>query len=361
MTPQKKVLKKRTASVAAPVVPVEAPVEVKQVDDTTIPSSRVSNYVSGVLLNKELDELIEKIKKEGWACAPFTDEEKASVLDKVAQSSDKNNEINNQLTRVNQGEDLATVLSTEDKTKVGEVIKALEAKAKAAEAKGEVVDTIDIREITKSLLSKRIVTTDTAAVDLVSKKRFKFSKDSFNVLATFGDLIVNEITKHTLDRLIEVGNSTIEPKYVFSSNISEAPLYGYYSQLPSFKAAVNEPSKKKKRSQPQEEETQVEETEEEPQTTEPEDKEINFKFYVKSIVYSHKKSNEAYASAKVSERYQKFCSDLVLDMLNDMVALSQIVLQVMSTKTISAKLFKAAIFTKTYNLPGHETVVSKLG
>jgi len=365
MTPQKKVLKKRTAStatpVAAPVVtPVEAPVEVK-VDDTTIPSSRVSNYVSGVLLNKELDELIEKIKKEGWESAPFTDEEKASVLEKVSGAAVKNNEIQNQLTRVDQGEDLATVLSTDDKTKVGEMIKTLEAKVKAAEAKGEPVETIDIREITKNLLSKRVVTTTTAAVDLVSKKRFKFSKDSFNVLATFGDIIVNEITKHTLERLVEVGNSTIEPKYVFSSNIADAPLYGYYSQLPSFKAALNEPSKKKKRSQPQEEDTQVVDEPEEESTPEVEDKEINFKFYVKSIVYSHKKSNEAYSSAKVSERYQKFCSDLVLDMLNDMVALSQIVLQVMSTKTISAKLFKAAIFTKTYNLPGHDDVVAKLG
>lgn len=368
-TQQKKVLKKRTPKVTTPAVPAvaaatpmveavqaetepepETEVEESSNVETVIPSSRVSNFVSGVLLNKKFDDIIDQIKKDGWTSVEFSEEEKASINEKVASSVEKNKEIENQLAAVSSGQDLSTILSDKDKTAVGKTIKSLEEKG---------AENIDIREITKKMLSKRIVTHDTVATDIVSKKRFKFGKYAFDVLAQFGDIMINEITKYTLDRLVEVGNTTIEPKYVFSSKIEEAPLYGYYSQLPSFKSAMAEPSKKKKQRKQGEETTEeaTETVEEEtPETT----AKINFRFYVKEIVYKHKGMCEAYSNTKVSERYQKFCSDLVLDMLTEMVSLSQIILQVMSTKTISAKLFKAAIFAKTYNLPGHEFVESTL-
>ncbi len=352
---QKKVLKKRQTEVAQVVEPVAAPVatpvSAPETHESTIPSSRVSNYVSGVKLNKEFDDQIEKVKAEGWQSVPLSDEDKAAVEAKVAGAVDKNKAIQAQLDDITAGKDIGTILSDDDKIKVGEAIKSLEEKGSSP---------IDIREISKNLLSKRMVTHDTATIDVISKKRSKFSKDSFNVLASFGDILVNEITKYTFERLAEVGNSTIEPKYVFSSKISEGPLYGYYSQLPAFKeaaAAAAEPSKKKSKREEVTEQEPEEQTEAQPQS---DDKEINFKFYVKSIVYQQKKTNETYANAKVSERYQKFCSDIVLNMLDDMVDLSQIILQVMSTKTISAKLFKAAIFTKTYNLEGHDAVVKSL-
>lgn len=352
MSATKKVLKKRTQAVATTQVVEPQVVETKAEKLTTIPSSRVSNYVSGHLLNKEFDDLIEKVKADGWKSIELSDDEVKSVEDKVASSLEKNELVNQQIAKVDAGEDLATVLDEKDKEKVGDTIKALEAKG---------AENIDIRDITKNLLKKRVVTHDSATVDVLSKKRAKFSKDSFNVLAAFGDLIVNEITEFALERLVEVGNSTIEPKYVFSSKISEAPLYHYYSQLPAYKAALVAQPKKKSSKKSETEEVEVETEEVETETeTEEQGPEINFKFYVKQIVYQHKKSNEAFSGAKVSERYQKFCSDLVLSMLNDMVALSQIILQVMSTKTISANLFKAAIFTKTHDLPGHEKVKSAL-
>lgn len=359
MSAQKKVLKKRTVKapveepVAAPVeVPAEAPV-VEECEEgvgavTVIPSSRVSNFVSGVILNKKFDDLIDQIKKSGWASVEFSDEEKALIEEKVASAEQKNKEINDQLSALASGQDLGSVLSDKDKMSVAKTIKALEEKN---------TEKIDIHEITSKMLAKRLTTHDSVATDIISKKRFKFGKYAFDVLAQFGDIMVNEITKYTLDRLVEVGNTTIEPKYVFSSKIEEAPLYGYYSQLASFKAAMAEPSKKKKQRKQEEEEEPVEEVATEDENS----SKINFRFYVKEIVYKHKNSCEAYKNTKVSERYQKFCSDLVLDMLTEMVALSQIILQVMSTKTISAKLFKAAVFSKTYNLPGHETVEATLG
>ncbi len=387
-TQVKKVLKKKVTvnqtEEVAPVVenaePVEvaAPVTINLVEESFIPSSRVHNYVSCSKLNKEFDETINKIKADGFASAGLSQDEVEYVNSRVSASAEDNVAINNSLARVSAGEDLSSILSVDDQKKVGELIAALEAKnAKAADADKQA---IDIKEITTNLLTKRLVTHDVAAVELISKKRFKFSKESFDVLATFSDIVVCEITKFALDRLVEVGNSTIEPKYIFSSNVHEGELYGYYSNLPSYKKAevyvkeseaqkealkkakkeANKKAKKGDTGDETEEQEPAETEEQDTVDTETDDKKINFKFYIKSIVYKLKETKPEYANAKVSDRFQTLCSDIVLDILDDAVALSQIILNVMTTKTISSKLFKSCIYTKIYDLAGYENVKAVL-
>ncbi len=387
-TQVKKVLKKKVTvnqtEEVAPVVenaePVEvaAPVTINLVEESFIPSSRVHNYVSCSKLNKEFDETINKIKADGFASAGLSQDEVEYVNSRVSASAEDNVAINNSLARVSAGEDLSSILSVDDQKKVGELIAALEAKnAKAADADKQA---IDIKEITTNLLTKRLVTHDVAAVELISKKRFKFSKESFDVLATFSDIVVCEITKFALDRLVEVGNSTIEPKYIFSSNVHGGELYGYYSNLPSYKKAevyvkeseaqkealkkakkeANKKAKKGDTGDETEEQEPAETEEQDTVDTETDDKKINFKFYIKSIVYKLKETKPEYANAKVSDRFQTLCSDIVLDILDDAVALSQIILNVMTTKTISSKLFKSCIYTKIYDLAGYENVKAVL-
>jgi hypothetical protein len=330
---QKKVLKKRVAPVAdaenSPVPDTTEPTETVS-ELSFIPSSRVSNYVSGHKLNKDYDALVAKIREQGWESVGMSEEDTALVQKKLADSQESNAVIQSQIDRINAGEDLKTVLSVEDQEKVGRNIKSLEEKNKTAETPV----TIDIRECSSKLLSKRLVTGESAAVDQVSKRRAKFSRDSFEVLAAFGDMVVSEITKYTFEHLAETKFSTVEPKYLFDSNASQGPLFAYYSTLPSYKNALNE--------------------------VETPEREINFKFYVKSIVYEMKKTDDSYSNFKVSERYQRLCSDIVLDILDDATDLAEIILQVMNTKTISAKLFKTCIYTKTHKTPGHAELANVL-
>ena len=348
------------------------PVEFDITKESFIPSSRIHNYISCVKLNKEYDDMINKIKSDGFDSSQFNEEELSFINERVSCASEENNTVQQLLVRISNGEDLSAVLSVEDQKKVGELIAAVEAKnSKCAEGEKQV---IDIKEITTGMLSKRLVTNEFAAVELISKKRFKFSKESFDVLATFSDVVVCEITKYALDRLVEVGNSTIEPKYIFSSNVQEGGLYGYYSTLPSFKkaeAVVKETEALKealKKAKKKAKKGEAEDTNETTEVVEPvdnvdeesDDKKINFKFYIKSIVYKIKESKPEYSNAKVSDRFQTLCSDIVLDILDDAVALSQIILNVMTTKTISSKLFKSCIYTKIYALSGYQQVKDTL-
>lgn len=376
--------------VPEPLVNVVEPVNTGEVVELTgfIPSSRVHNYVSGVKLNKEYDDMVNSVKTSGVGSVALSEEDLDAVSKRVESAAADNTVVNDMLTKINSGVELSAVLSTEDQAKVGELIKQIEAKNEKSEEK----QPININDITVSMLNKRLVTPDVAAVEIISKKRAKFSKESFDVLSTFSDMVICEIAKFTLDRLVEVGNSTIEPKYIFSSNVEDGELYGYYSNLPSYKKAENEvkdaeavkeAAKKAKKEAAKKakkaaklsgetvaEEEGAEESEEVVETSEVvesvecaegvEDKKINFKFYIKSIVYKLKETNPSYVNAKVSDRFQTLCSDIILDILDDAVALSQIILQVMSTKTISAKLFKSCLYTKLYSLPSYDSVKDKL-
>jgi hypothetical protein len=397
-TVQKKVLKKKVVVNAQVVEDVQGDVQQQDADNVetavtvdnnsfVIPSSRVHNYVSGVKLNKEIDDKINKIKSEGFEALitdsnyGLTESDITEVNAKVESSKGSNEVIINMLSQISGGADLSTVLSVEDQKKVGDIVKNIE--AKNAKAEGE-PETINLVKISVDFLNKKLVTKESACVDILSKQRAKFSKESFDVLSAFGDMVVEEITTYALERLSDVGNSTIEPKYVFSSSASEGSLYGYYSTLPSFvkiqSLVLDEEAKKEQAKQLKKEQAkqlkkamkngevsqtdtvdeQVQDEEVEVQEPVEDEKKINFKFYVKSIVYNLKTKEEKYSNTKVSERYQSFCSDIVLDILDNVVDLSQIILNVMSTKTISAKLFKTCLYTQLYKLPQFDNVKESL-
>jgi len=387
-TVQKKVLKKKVTTASPVSEPInnqnttESADVVDNTAETVIPSSRVHNYVSGVKLNKQWDDLITQIKTDGYQSVAVSQEDLCDANKILDAASVTNAEVESLLSRINSGEDVSTVLSDDDKKKVGEVIKRMEDKNAKCENEADKV-AINTKEISVNLLNKKKTTIDTALVDVISKKRSKFGKDSFAVLAAFSDMVVKEISSFALERLSEVGNSTLEPKYVFSSNIASGSLYGYYSTLKSYKKAqeevraeeeAKEAAKKAKKEAAKKAKkesadatadgTDAETTDvtQEDAVTEdvPHDESsgrgINFKFYVKSIVYDMKVSNEKYSNAKVSDRFQTLCSDIVLDILDDAVALSQIILNVMSTKTISAALFKVCLYSKVYDLDGYDAV-----
>lgn len=268
-----------------------------------IPSSRVKNYLSKEKLNKEFDEIIGKIKA---ATESF---------------------------------DLSTVLSEEMQKKVGAIIKQKEEKQEPVE--------INI-----------------IAVDLLSKQKFKFSHSSFKVLSVFLDIMIEDLTLNVMDEVIKNKKTIINTKYVYTAK-TDSPLYAVYSKLNTFvsNTPVNENSTTEVVSEDQtEENVSTEEVVEENSTEEESSSEssINFEFYIRKICNKLKQTKEEYSKIKVSNNYQKFCSNLVLEFLDIVAPLTTILLEVMTTKTISQLVFETILKIQLYNNSSKDVIMEEL-
>jgi hypothetical protein len=288
-TSKKRVVKRKesvTANVEQPVVDGTEEKDCVSV----IPSSRIKNYISKEKLNKELDTLISSVKKS---------------VDPT---------------------DLSTLLSESFQQKVGATLKEREEKKK----EGEVINIKDV------------------AVEVLSKHRFKFSNSSFKVLSVFLDMMVEEVTHHAMTELVKNKKSIINTKYVLLNENTCGRMYSVYSKLRTYKTSLHDVNTPEE--QVVEETTDVtteqptEPVVEEAETAESSDNKcINFEFYIRKICNKLKDENEEFSKIKVSEKYQKFCSNLVLDFLDKVVPLTQIVLDIMTTKTITDAVFETVI------------------
>jgi len=262
-----------------------------------IPSSRIKNYINKEKLNKDLDSIIDTIKNAD------------SKLD------------------------LNSLISKSVQKKIGSVIKDKEKfNSENPDAKVE-------------------INLNTIAVDVLSKQRFKFSNNSFKVLSVFSDMIIEEITKHAMDELVKNKKSIINNKYVFTNSIENGSLYNVYSKFPSFIAMKQEAM--------QDTSDNVDSTET-TETTEKVAKGINFEFYIRKICNKLKGSNDAYSKIKVSEKYQKFCSNIILDFLDQVAPQSKIVLEVMTTKTITDLVFHTIIKLQLWGSTNYDSIISEL-
>jgi len=304
--PKKRVVKKKVQA-EVPVQPeptVETPVETQTVnveqvteeapsqDDQSsyIPSSRIKNYISKEKLNKHIDSIIAKLK-------------------------DTENSV-----------DLNSLLSEDLQSKLGSLIKQKEEKQ----------EEININSL---------------AVELLSKQKFKFSNTSFKVLSVFLDLMVEDITLNVMDEIIKNKKSIINLKYVFSGR-SDSPLYEIYSTLPTYVSELSAFSKSTTEVEETPEVTEdTQETSEEEVVEETPGHSINFEFYVRKICNKLKKNKDEYAKIKVSNNYQKFCSNLILEFLDRVAPMTTIVLEVMTTKTITNLVFETIIKLQLYNNP----------
>jgi len=73
-----------------------------------------------------------------------------------------------------------------------------------------------------------------------------------------------------------------------------------------------------------------------------------------------KETNESYSNIKVSGKYQKFCSNIILDLLDKIAPLSKIVLEVMSTKTITYVVFKSILKMQLFGSVEYESIVEEM-
>lgn len=290
-------LKKTKPSTVPETTNVEQSVESSNNDLVIIPSSRIKNYISREKLNKDFDQLIEKIKKK-----------------------DPNL-------------DLKSLLNVQQQSQLGNLIKKKE----------ENKESFDINDL---------------VVDIISKQKYKFSNTSFKVLSVFLDTMVEEITQHAMEELVKNKKAIVNTKYVYLNENPNSPLFKIYSNLPTY---INELNNLKKAAEPVEE-TNEEETSE--QTEQQESKEnlknINFEFYIRKVCNKLKTTKEEFASLKVSERYQKFCSNLILDFLDKTIPMIVLLLEVMTTKTITDLVFETIIKLQLIDSPEKDLIMTNL-
>lgn len=299
----------QTETTDTPVEEVSEPVSEEKELISLIPSSRVKNYLSKEKLNKEFDNIISKIKTASSA---------------------------------NESLDLSTLISEDMQIKIGSIIKQKEE-------------------------NKEEVNINSIAVDYLSKQKFKFSHSSFKVLSVFLDLLIEDLTLNVMDEVIKNKKTIINTKYIYSSKI-DSPLYPIYSALSTFvngqqsssddEVIVDDPSVE----EPGVEETPAEDVspEENQQEETVDEHSINFEFYIRKICNKLKKTKEEYSKIKVSNNYQKFCSNLVLEFLDIVAPLTTILLEVMTTKTISQLVFETILKLQLYNNPNKQAVFDEL-
>ena len=241
-----------------------------------------------------------------------------------------NKELDHLIEKIKSSEqslDLSTLLTEEMQAKVGSIIKEKEEK-------------------------KEEININTIAVELLSKQKFKFSHTSFKVLSVFLDLMIEDLTLNVMDEIIKNKKSIINLKYVYTAK-TDSPLYTIYSTLPTF---ISEKQNLDSSSDETKEETKEESADE----SQDESHSINFEFYVRKICNKLKKNKEEYSKIKVSNNYQKFCSSLILEFLDRVAPLTTILLDVMTTKTITNLVFETILKLQLYNNEHKDEILNEL-
>lgn len=241
-----------------------------------------------------------------------------------------NKELDHLIEKIKSSEqslDLSTLLTEEMQAKVGSVIKEKEEK-------------------------KEEININTIAVELLSKQKFKFSHTSFKVLSVFLDLMIEDLTLNVMDEIIKNKKSIINLKYVYTAK-TDSPLYTIYSSLPTFIL-------EKQNLDSSSDETKEETKEESADESQDDSHSINFEFYVRKICNKLKKNKEEYSKIKVSNNYQKFCSSLILEFLDRVAPLTTILLDVMTTKTITNLVFETILKLQLYNNEHKDEILNEL-
>lgn len=306
--PKKKIIKVKRKSV-------------ESVTGTSVPSTEVETVrVSEATKDNQTDNeekeplsLIPSSRVKNYLSKEKLNKEYDSLIEKIKSSTD-------QL-------DLSSLLSEDLQSKLGSVIKHKEEKC----------EEINLNSI---------------AVDVLSKQKYKFSNMSFKVLSVFLDLMVEDLTTNVMDEIVRNKKSIINTKYVVTAN-TDSPLYPVYSKLPTFVSNMSTTETPVESS----EETTEEATEEPSEDTQ---HSINFEFYIRKICNKLKKSKEEYSSLKVSNNYQKFCSNLILEFLDVVAPTTTILLEVMTTKTISVLVFETVLKLQLYNNPHSHEIMSEV-
>jgi len=292
---------KSSTSVSTDVI-VERPATkkvVKFVEELIyIPVPRVRNYINKIKMNRSIEEVL-------------------TIVSEAEKS----------------GTELSTVLSESHMETIGKYMETRESIETSVEKKW--VEDGKKEEDKPSFKKLSELSAYEIAGFAISKLKYKFSNDSFQVVSIMLDRVIMEITELTIKNVLLSKKSTIVPEFSVTNGNTEGRLYSLYSKSQTYLRQLellNAPP-----SEETSEETPVVESESELH----DDTTINFEFHVRKIVNKLKSTNEDYSNIKISKTYCTYCSNIVLDILDRVVAVLTIIVNTIHNKTITKDIFSS--------------------
>lgn len=273
------------------VAPKKPPTQPK-VDDslTFVATSRIKTYINDNRLNKDVNHLLSVIKN----AREFKT-------------------------------DLNQLLSAEQMQTVGQYRSdQLKLEAKRVESNAKSGKTPEKEEPSVSNMDPY-----TVAEKAFTRSKVKFSKDSFQVVGIVMDKILYELVVHTMDNMLEQPKvpTSISIKCVSADKTS--PLYPIYNNSKTFKSLETVPASSTDEEAPADESTDDTST----------DTNVNFECYIRKVIDRVKVSDDKYLGFKNSSPFKKFCSDLVLDVLERICNILETISVNLHVKTINKELF----------------------
>lgn len=168
-------------------------------------------------------------------------------------------------------------------------------------------------------------------IDYVSKLRCRFSNDASVVLSSALDYVVQDLVRSAMVNARQLGKAIIQVSHVVKGDFANLSVYPLVKQLKVIQDALSVGD--------QEADNEIEdETEEEENTS------STFEFYInlicKSVKSSLVASDEAYTPIRISKHIRKFCSDVVIQLIERMSPLIKLYAQTASVKTVNDDVIK---------------------
>jgi hypothetical protein len=177
--------------------------------------------------------------------------------------------------------------------------------------------------------------------DALGRERIRFSNDVPWILSIVCDELIKQLLEHAMDRVLLADKKIIQVSHMHEEGVDKLTLYPLVANLRLWKNPPEAPLKKnakKGAAMPQNV----------PAPEPVEHDKYPFKYYVAEICANlispevtgadgkvTKQDNGKYAVVRVSEHIKKYCSDLLVQLLERLAPLVQLKLEAMNVKTIT--------------------------
>lgn len=170
-------------------------------------------------------------------------------------------------------------------------------------------------------------------IDYVSKLRCRFSNDASVVLSSVLDYVVQDLVRTAMVNARSLGKAIIQVNHIIQSRL-DISMYPLVSNLRVVQQAINNRDLKE----------DTEDVVEEEKTEAQDDNGSTFEFYINLICKSVKAAlvaeDENYTSIRISKNIRKFCSDIVIQLIERVSPLIKLYAQTARVKTINDDVMK---------------------
>lgn len=169
-------------------------------------------------------------------------------------------------------------------------------------------------------------------IDYVSKLRCRFSNDASVVLSSALDYVVQDLVRTAMVNARQLGKAIIQVSHVVQGDFKYVSVYPLVGQLKVIQDALHAGEK-------EDDDDDAEDEKEEEESTS-----STFEFYInlicKSVKSSLVASDESYTPIRISKHIRKFCSDVVIQLIERLSPLIKLYAQTAKVKTVNDDVIK---------------------